>query len=189
MKRKAAISFMLTLLMVASTISIVGSKGINNTLCPGAIDFNKEVWNDNYWDETLFAEVGDTVTFRINLTYYRDLTNPDTYRLKDIKIKDELPDCLEFANLDNIYTSEGQTVSYTQEFSGKMIYWNLTANQPELDDNESLYIIFNAYVIESEELQNQNIAYVDAMEDIWHPHTADDDAWVYILEPVAEPRG
>lgn len=185
MKRKTRISLMLALLMVVSTFTVVGSLGTVNTNtenCPkGDIDFTKTVWNVSIWDESINAEIGDTVRFNITLTYYKHPDNPYDWNLHDIKIKDELPDCLEFANDVTVQTSGPSQIEYTEEVVGVWIYWNFTYDKPMLADGENLYIEFNATVVESEELENQNWAYVHADEDEAYEHDAEDDAWVYVV--------
>ncbi len=181
MKIKTGIIFTLFILVSSSTLAV--SSNIYFDRCPGTIDFNKEVWNGSNWDEITNAKVGETVLFKLNLTYYRNSSNP--YRLNTIKIRDELPDCLEFANLDSITTSGSHQISYSEEVSNNFVYWNFTCNEPELDDGESLYITFNTTVIECEETNYQNNANVTAMEDIKYIHTAEDDAWIFVIENQA----
>ncbi|KYK27023.1 hypothetical protein AYK20_03215 [Thermoplasmatales archaeon SG8-52-1] len=176
MKIKTIAIFTLLLLISSSTYTV--SSNIYFDKCPGNIDFIKEVWNGSNWDEITNTKVGETVLFKLTLTYYRNSTN--SYKLNTIKIRDELPDCLEYSNLDSITTSGTHQISYTEEISDKKIYWNFTCNEPELDDKESLYLTFNTTVIECEEANYQNIANVTAMEDIKYMHTAEDDAWVFV---------
>lgn len=178
MKIKTGLLF--TLFILVSSSSIAVSSNFYFDRCPGAIDFNKEVWNGSCWDEITNAKVGETVLFKLTLTYYRNSSNP--YKLNTIKIRDELPDCLEFGNLDSIKTSGSHQISYSEEISNNKVYWNFTCNEPELDDGESLYLTFNTTVIECEETNNQNKANVTAMEDIKYIHTADDDAWVFVIK-------
>ena len=184
MKRKIGISIMLALLMIISTFSAIGSNGIEtmNTCPPGEIDFCKKVWNGEIWSESVEKQVGETAEFKITLTYHKDQSNPNPWTLNTIKIKDLLPECLEFDALIEITTSGASQIQYTQEISGKWIYWNFTWNKPELNDGESLYIRFTVTVIESEETENQNIAYVTAKEDCTYWHNDDDDAWVIVVE-------
>lgn len=176
MKIKIIIIFTLFILISSSTITV--SSNIYFDRCPGNIDFNKEVWNGSKWDEITNAKIGETVLFKLTLTYHRNSSN--AYKLNNIKIRDELPNCLEFANLDSITTSGSHQINYTQEVINNKIFWNFTCNEPELDDEESLYLTFNTTVIECEEGEYQNNANVTAMEDIKYIHTADDDAWVFV---------
>ena len=95
----------------------------------------KQVWNENLqqWADEINASVGDTVRFRITITYYGG------YTLYNIKVRDELPDCLEYA--DNANPEETGISS-----DGKTIWWNLT---DELSDGESTSIEFDAIVTET----------------------------------------
>jgi fimbrial isopeptide formation D2 family protein len=168
----------LTLFLLISSSTYAVSSNIYFDRCPGNIDFIKEVWNVSNWDELTDAKVGETVLFKLTLTYYRNSSN--LYKLNTIKIRDELPDCLEFTNLDSITTSGTHQISYNEEVSDNKVYWNFTSNEPELDDGESLYLTFNTTVIECEVASYQNIANVTSMEDIKYMHTAEDDAWVFV---------
>jgi len=178
MKIKTGLIFTLVILITSSTITV--SSNTFNNRCPGTIDFNKEVWNGYDWDENTTVRVGESVLFKLSLTYFRNSTNQ--YTLNTIKIRDELPDCLEFSNLDSITTSGSHQISYTEELSNNKIYWNFTYNEPELDDGESLYLTFNTTVIECEETNNLNNANVTAMEDVKYQHTAEDVAGIFIVE-------
>jgi len=185
MKRKTGISLMLALLIVISTFVVVGSTEINsaNTSPPqGEIDFDKEVWNGTGWDESVEAQVGETVTFKITLTYHADETAPEDWTLNAIKVKDYLPECLDFVQTTSVTTSGSSQVEYVEEVSGKWVYWNFTWDKPALDDDESLYIEFTAIVVESQEIENENIAYFTAKEDCTYDHNGDDKAWVFVVE-------
>lgn len=91
----------------------------------------KQVWNtqENQWDEENTAAVGDTVKFRIQITYYGD------YTLYNIHIEDELPDCLEYANNANHEPTDIQD---------QTLIWDL---QESLANGETYTITFYANVI------------------------------------------
>ena len=95
----------------------------------------KSVWDPDtqQWVDEVNASVGDTIRFRITITYYGG------YTLYNIKVRDELPDCLEYA--DNAEPEETGISS-----DEKTIWWNLT---DELSDGESTSIEFDAIVIET----------------------------------------
>jgi fimbrial isopeptide formation D2 family protein len=171
-----------TLFILLSSSIIVGSSNIDKDRCPGVIDFDKKVWDGENWNETTIVKFGQNVLFNITLTYYRDSSNPNTFKLNTIKIRDELPDCLEYVNLDSIETTGSHEISYTEEFSNYTVYWNFSCNEPELDDEESLFLTFIATVKECEETNYLNNANITAMEDIKHFHTAEDSAEIIIVE-------
>lgn len=90
----------------------------------------KQVWNEqhNQWDEETQAAVGDTVQFKIKITYYGD------YTLYNIYIEDELPDCLEYANNANPEETE---------IDEQTIIWDL---EESLANGETYTITFYADV-------------------------------------------
>jgi len=108
----------------------------------------KQVWDDGEWAEETDAAVGDTVRFKIKITYYGDLV------LKQIKVRDELPACLEYA--DNAVPEE-------PEVSGKTLWWNLSSDY-NLQNGESVEIEFDADVVDNNCEPAENWAYVDALE-------------------------
>jgi len=95
----------------------------------------KQVWNPDSqeWVDEINASVGETVRFKITITYHGG------YTLYNIKVRDELPECLEYA--DNADPEETSISS-----DGKTIWWNLTQ---ELSDGESTSIEFDAIVAET----------------------------------------
>jgi len=152
MKQKTGISLILALLMIVSTFTVVGSVKITGEDEDiGEVCFEKTVWNEDSWAEDTLVDSGDTVRFNITVIYYAPYEHP-TYILKDIKIRDELPDCLEFANSVTVETtSEDDPMDwFSQEVSGQTIYWNFTSKEPtfKLKHKERLYIEFNATVTE-----------------------------------------
>jgi fimbrial isopeptide formation D2 family protein/uncharacterized repeat protein (TIGR01451 family) len=95
----------------------------------------KEVWDPNLqaWMEEIEAAVGDTVRFRISIYYY------GTYTLYNIRVRDDLPECLEYA--DNADPEETAISG-----DGRTIWWNLSV---ELSDGESTIIEFDTIVTET----------------------------------------
>ncbi len=183
MKKKNAISIFLALLMIVSAFA---ASTANASGCEGEVDFSKKVWDsgDEQWVEEIDAELGETVRFNITMTYHRHPENQQALKVYNIKVWDVLPDCLEFDN-NVVIESPGNTFDYTQEEVGNTVYWNFTEETKlYLDDGESLYIEFDATVVESEELDNQNWAYFTATECGQYTHEDEDDAWVYVqLDP------
>jgi fimbrial isopeptide formation D2 family protein len=171
--------------MIISTFTVSGSSVKNYGLLyiPGDVEFDKEVWNGTDWTETTEAMVGDTVDFKLTMTYKRDQGSPYTWELNKIKVKDVLPDCLEYDSLISVTTSGTHQIQYTEEIVDKTIYWNFTDDKPELDHDESLYIKFNTTVVPNEETQNQNWAFFTAKENCEYGHTGNDDATVNVVLP------
>jgi fimbrial isopeptide formation D2 family protein len=187
MKRGKIFSILMGLLIVLSTFTIVDAAYTTTEVCEtkGWIDFEKMVWNDDegdWWDFT-WAEIGDTVVFNITLTYHKDEANQEDWTLHHIKIMDELPECLEFANNVVITTNGSSPITYTEDIVGDMIVWNFSDYEPMLYDGESLFIEFDANVIVSSEIENENIAYVEANECNVFDHQDDSSAWVYVDLP------
>jgi fimbrial isopeptide formation D2 family protein len=201
MKRKKFIGLMMALLMVFSTFTIVNAVNVkkkqlncistsNYYFCDiGSIDFTKAIWDEveGDWEESTWAESGDTVRFNISLTYHKDPENPNNWALHHIVISDELPDCLEFADNVTIEITGSSSISYTEETAGNWIIWTFSDYEPMLYDNESLYLEFDATVSDSEFIENENVVYIEASECNQYDHEDNDNAWVFI-EPVPEPE-
>ena len=113
---------------------------------PGNIVCDKKVWNPTtqQWVEQINSIIGDTVRFRITMTYQGSGT------LTSIKVKDVLPVCLQYADAANPV----QTA-----VSGKNVYWNLSST---LTNGQSTSIEFNALVISTG--TNINLANITASE-------------------------
>jgi uncharacterized repeat protein (TIGR01451 family) len=91
----------------------------------------KTVWDETLgeWVEETTAEIGDTIRFRIVITYWGN------YTLYNIRVKDTLPSGLSYAgNADPMPTA----------VAGNNIFWNLSGS---LHDGESLIIEFDVLVI------------------------------------------
>jgi len=184
MDRKICIAITLALLLITSTYSVLGTTQqhiIYSQSCPqGTIDFTKSVWNEDNWDDYIDdVEVGSTVRFNISLSYYNNPQNSYDFVLHDIKISDELPSCLLFA--DNVSFFNAPVIE--EEQNGSIIIWNFTSLEYNLSDEESMSIEFDATVVESIETENENIAYVSAIEDEYYYHSDEDSAWVYVYVP------
>ena len=97
----------------------------------------KEVWDEELqaWMEETTQEIGKTVRFRIRIMYFGD------YKLYNIKVRDELPLCLDYA--DNAIPEEPEVSD-----DGKTLWWNLS-EEYELYDGESLILEFDALVSSS----------------------------------------
>jgi len=126
----------------------------------------KEVWDEDLesWMESIEAAVGDTVRFRIQVYYY----GPKT--LYNIKVKDELPECFEYAN---------NAVPEEPEVSGNTLWWNFSSAY-DLHDGQVLTIEFDAEIEGGLCDECINWAYVTADECSGRTFTWADPATVYV---------
>ena len=111
---------------------------------PGRMRVSKTVWNGTTWVKEINASVGETVRFNITISY------SGNYTLYNIKVRDELPDCLEYA--DNAEPEETNIID-------NVVYWNLTET---LHNDEAFSIEFDALVISNG--TNVNLVNVTANE-------------------------
>ena len=97
----------------------------------------KEVWDPciSAWMEEIDASVGETVRFMITIYYYGN----GTYDLYNIRVRDELPECLDYDN--NADPTETDVSS-----DGKTIWWNLSTHVSAGDSTE---IEFDALITET----------------------------------------
>jgi fimbrial isopeptide formation D2 family protein len=185
MNRKIWINLILALLLITSTYPVIGTSQkriIYNQFCPqeGFLDFSKSVWREDHWDDYIEdVEVGSTVRFNISLTYYENQENSNDWVLQDIVISDELPICLIFA--ENITFFNAPIIDEQQ--NGNIITWNFTGYEYNLSDEETMSIEFDATVVESQESENENIAYISAVEGGSYYLDDEDSAWVYVYVP------
>ncbi len=100
---------------------------------------NKTVWDDDLkeWVEETTADVGEKVRFRIKVQYYGN------YKLYNIRIRDELPACLDYAN--NAIPKEPEISD-----DGKTLWWNFTEYEDALYDGDTLIIEFNVLVSDNQ---------------------------------------
>ena len=113
-----------------------GSDTANITCCQPPPRFTKQVMDGRQqWVEETTAVVGDTVRFKLALTYH------GTQNEFTVRIVDQLPDCLEYADAA---TREPSNISIDK----KTIWWNFTK---WLNDTEVLSIEFNALVTNTTE--------------------------------------
>jgi len=118
------------------------------------------------WVQEIHAGVGGTVRFNITIRYCGG------YTLYNIKVRDELPECLEYAGNANI---EPSSVSE----DGRTIWWNLSS-QYDLHNGESRSIEFDADITHSECETVVNIANVTARECSGATFYGEDSAAVHI---------
>jgi len=128
----------------------------------------KEVWDDDLgaWVEEIDASVGDTVRFKITVYYYGELV------LKDIQVRDELPECLEYA--DNAVPEEPEVSE-----DGRTLWWNFSEDY-DLQHEETLEIEFDTDVYDNNCEECINWAYINAIECGINPMEWEDPATVNI---------
>jgi len=132
---------------------------------PGQLICQKKVRDPQtqQWVDEINAHIGDTVRFKITLTYY------GTGTLMYIKVRDTLPPCLIYA--DNANPTQNAT-------SQNKIYWNLTLT---LTNGQSTSIEFNTLVISTG--TNVNLANVTGSENCHLPLYCEDTATVIVQQP------
>ncbi|HDM66777.1 MAG TPA: DUF11 domain-containing protein, partial [Thermoplasmatales archaeon] len=101
----------------------------------GGLTLEKKIWDPIHhrWVEEVNSSVGDVIRFRMTLHYFGN----GSYVLYDINVRDELPNCLDYA--DNANPSETSTC-------GDTIWWNLSTT---LSAGSSFSIEFDALVVET----------------------------------------
>ena len=164
MKNKSKLSLLMALLMIVSTLSVgtvYADDGCgdqtNPVPEPEELDVVKQVWNDTHWDDSIYADIQDIVSFKITITYH-ETTDPNAAYLKDIYITDTLPTCLAYV-IDSA-TVNGDALE--PDMDGKILYWNLTGASYYLKDGESHVVEFDAEVVDYG--VNVNNVFVEATE-------------------------
>ena len=137
---------------------IVEETPIGELLC------EKKVWDPDtqQWVEQINADIGDTIRFNITLTYTGDGV------FMNIKVKDILPPCLQYAN----NASPVETGK-----SNNIIFWNLSNI---LQNGQNLSIEFDALVISSG--TNINTANITGIGNCIQPLYCEDTATVIVKE-------
>ena len=116
--------------------------------------FKKEVWDKDSqeWTEEATIGEGEIGKFKITVTYF------GRYKLYNIRIRDELPSCLVYADSA---TLNGAPYEPDVSTDGKTLWWNLSADYV-LYNGESLVIIFEVTAGENNCLPCVNWAYIIA---------------------------
>ena len=155
MNRKIKISFLMALMIIASTFTVVPAvadtpNDVEEVYPFGDVD--KYVWDGEEWVDTVEVEIGDMVKFQLNFTY-KKTDHPNAYYCRNITIVDTLPNCLEYA--------DSATLEPT-DVTGKVITWEY---EGELLDNESITIEFQAEVVDYTDIDGEdNIVEITALE-------------------------
>jgi len=142
MNKKTTLSIVLTLLMIASAFSAVSVNAIQLNTCSDPplgstsyvenLDVTKQIWNGTAWVDEYTAEVGETVNFKIKITYHEVCG----YKAKDIVVTD---------NMDFIgdLTATWKDYNPVPDETGTPTVWNLT---DELWEGQSVKITFNVTI-------------------------------------------
>ena len=147
-----------------------GSPGEPNSVIQ-AMEVEKTVWDGNKWVDEIESYSGNTLRFNISITYHK--TQPTSYVLKYITVKDILPDNLTY--LGNA-TPHETTISP----DGKTITWDL--NSVYLYDGDSYFIEFDAEITGYDtQINNVNVSAYETCPHVWHHQNA--NATVNILSP------
>lgn len=172
MNKKTKISFVMALLMVASSFMAGAgiSEPLNGELCYSFGEVNKTVYNGEEWVKEIYAEPGETVSFKIVATYHK--TGPAYEYVDNIVIKDTLGDSL-------LYVLGSANIEPTGISSdNKIVWWNFT---DKLYDGQSIIIEFNATV--GDDIENINHVLVTAIEHCSGRYLeGEDEATVFIEE-------
>jgi uncharacterized repeat protein (TIGR02543 family) len=174
MKAKILTIFV-TLILLTSVVSTIGiavkiKESSDNEIITSEvpIEFSKEILYEGDWVDEIQAEVEDIVRFKITLTYH-DTDGPGISELiRNITITDTLPLGLDYL---------GNALPPETEIVGQNVIWDFGTF--ELFDDQSLTVVFDAYVSGSGELEN--LATVEALEKcvtVWH--YVDDTATVNV---------
>jgi len=158
---------------------------VSVTSCQGATDSDhahvvvagmiveKKIWDSisHQWLDTIDASVGDIVRFRITIYYIGN----GLYNLYNIRVRDELPECLQYAN-------NALPVQTAVSEDGKTIWWNLTTTIPS---GGHMNIEFDTLVTETSGCGPcVNLANVTANECSGHIFYGEDTAMVIAECPL-----
>lgn len=136
----------------------------------------KKVKDGTHWVDEVDAAVGEKVRFKITVYYYGN----GTYTLYNIRIRDELPECLDY---DDNANPAPTAISSDQ----KTIWWNLTTH---VNAGGSISVEFDALVTETSGCGPCiNIGNVTANECSGHIFTQEDTATVNAACPLQADAG
>ena len=147
-KKNGASIFVIFCLIFASisAITTVGDPTVFSNAPFGEIVVVKEVYDDGAWTEgPVEVGIGETLQFRINITYYNTSGLPRFHYAYNIRVNDSLPDCLEY----DIGSADPDTIFVWTDDPNETLYWDFGASP--LFDTESLIITYNATVVEPTE--------------------------------------
>jgi|GEM_PF-6346619 len=142
--KKIEASVFVIFCLIFASISAVTS--VANLAAPadghGDMEVIKEVFHEGSWSEgPINVSIGDTLQFRITLTYYNTSALPRFHYAYAIRVYDYLPDCLEYDN-----GSANPDIHTWTDDPNETISWDFGALI--LNHTESLVIKYNATVVE-----------------------------------------
>jgi fimbrial isopeptide formation D2 family protein len=144
MKNETKISIVLALMMIVSTLAVGtvnADPGCYGPLSGGPeenLEVVKKVWNGTAWADEYTAEVGESVQFKITITYYEVCG----YKATNITVVDSLDPSGEL-----VYSIDAADMNYSPSEFGNPIVWNLTTDHGiELFDGDSVEITFNVTI-------------------------------------------
>jgi len=144
-------TLVISCLMLGSMISI---PSINAETLVGNLDVEKKVWNGSDWVNSISAEQGDVVQFKITISYYNE--TPGHHYAYNIVVNDLLPDGFDYVTGSATPNEPNSEVGYP---GGNTYQWVL--DSVKLYDGESYVITFNATVQDCGELINRVETYCD----------------------------
>lgn len=139
-------TLVISFLLITSIFSILPVKAVNLT---GQLDVIKKVRNGGSWANSIDADIGETVQFKLKLKYY-NLTAGEHYAF-NISVVDTLPPSLEY--------DSGSASPFEPDVAGNILTWDL--DTVVLYHNDVYVITFNATVIDC----GENINMVEASAD------------------------
>ena len=136
MKRQKilAITLVISVLLIGSMFSGTAIK-MNPLNTPDSLEVTKEVYDGQDWVDEISANIGETVQFRITVTYY-NVSQPGCHWAEQIVVNDTLPPCLEY----DIGTAD----PFEPAIDGDVLTWDLGSTI--LYHEDSYVITFNCTV-------------------------------------------
>lgn len=135
---------------------------MNTSDMGGLLEVEKKVFDGENWVDSINADLGDTVQFKITVTYYNQ--TPGEHYAYNIFVNDILPPCLEYV--------QGSADPFEPVVTDNVLTWEL--DDVVLHDGESFVITFNATVVDCGE--NINDAFAEADEYCTGLHLEDKDS-------------
>jgi uncharacterized repeat protein (TIGR01451 family)/fimbrial isopeptide formation D2 family protein len=171
-KNIVVLTLVISVLLIGSMLS---GTAINlNNSSEDSLVVEKVVWDGDSWEDEIQANIGDTVTFQITVTYY-NVSQPGSHYACNIFINDTLPDCLEY--------DVGTATPDEPTIDDMNLTWDLGSTV--LMDGESYVITFNCTVIDFGE--NINLAKAEAYEHCCSRYIrGSDTATVNVEYPICE---
>lgn len=171
MKRKTGLSLMMALLMVFSVFTVITPSV--TAVSESYIEVTKEVCDGESWEDDTEAEYGDTVQFKITVTYYNESNNCAS----SIVVTDTLPAGLEYE--ETLEPEEPEP-----EVTGNTLVWDF--GEEQLCHGDSITIKFNAVVVGGNYGENVNTVNVTAKELCGPNDLFDEDTAIVFVNPSVD---